>query len=56
AVRNVDPGCVVELVSDDPAIEFDLPAWCQSAGHDVVSLTRDGADFIYRVQKNEKTG
>ena len=56
AVRKIDPGCVVELVSDDPAIEFDLPAWCQSAGHDVVSLRRDGADFIYRVRKNEKTG
>lgn len=51
AVRNVDPGRVVELVSDDPAIEFDLPAWCRGAGHEVVGLERDGNDYIYRVRK-----
>jgi tRNA 2-thiouridine synthesizing protein A len=51
AIRNVDAGRVVELVSDDPAIEFDLPAWCKSAGHVVVGRARDGNTFVYRVQK-----
>jgi tRNA 2-thiouridine synthesizing protein A len=54
AIRNVDSGRVVELVSDDPAIEYDLPAWCKSAGHTVVASSRDGADFVYRVQKKIK--
>lgn len=53
AVRNVDPGTVVELVSDDPAIEFDLPAWCRSAGHDVVASSRDGSDYVYLVRKRQ---
>ena len=53
AIRNVDAGCVVELISDDPAIEFDLPAWCQSTGHNVVSQLRSGEDFVYRVGKKE---
>jgi len=53
AVRNVDAGRVVELVSDDPAIEFDLPAWCKSAGHTIVSSCKDGADYIYRVRKKD---
>ena len=51
AIRNVDPGRVVELVSDDPAIEYDLPAWCKSAGHTIVASSRDGAVFTYRVRK-----
>lgn len=54
ALRNVDAGRVVELVSDDPAIEFDLPAWCKSAGHTVVVSSRDGADYVYRVRKKDK--
>jgi TusA-related sulfurtransferase len=54
AIRNVDGGGVVELISDDPAIEFDLPAWCRSTGHTVVSQSRDGDDYVYRVRK--KTG
>jgi TusA-related sulfurtransferase len=53
AIRNVDPGGVVEFVSDDAAIEFDLPAWCRSAGHSVVAESREGKDFVYRVRKKE---
>ena len=53
AIRNVDPGRVVELVSDDPAIEFDLPAWCRSAGHTIVTSSKDGSVFVYRVRKKE---
>jgi tRNA 2-thiouridine synthesizing protein A len=51
SIRNVDPGGVVELVSDDPAIKYDLPAWCRSAGHTVVSESRDGRKYVYRVRK-----
>lgn len=54
AIRNVDPGGVVELVSDDAAIEFDLPAWCRSAGHTVVTESREGKDHVFRVRKKEK--
>jgi tRNA 2-thiouridine synthesizing protein A len=52
AIQNVDVGRVVELVSDDPAIEFDLPAWCNSAGHAVVNHSSHGAEHVYRVRKN----
>jgi TusA-related sulfurtransferase len=51
AIRNLDQGGLVELVSDDPAIEFDLPAWCRSAGHTVVTESRDGEDYVFRVRK-----
>ena len=51
AIRNIDAGGVVELRSDDPAIEFDLPAWCRSAGHAVVGQRREGRDYVFRVRK-----
>jgi TusA-related sulfurtransferase len=53
AIRNVDPGRVVELVSDDPAIQYDLPAWCKSAGHEVVASSRNGPEYTYRVRKKD---
>ena len=51
AVRNLHDGGVVELISDDAAIEHDLPAWCRSTGNTIRSLERDGADFHYFVEK-----
>jgi tRNA 2-thiouridine synthesizing protein A len=51
AIRNVDPGRIVELVSDDPAIQYDLPAWCNSAGHDVLTSSQSGEEYVYRVRK-----
>lgn len=53
AIRIVDTGRVVELVSDDPAIEFDLPAWCNSTGNAIVTHATDGADHVYRVRKTK---
>jgi len=52
ALGNIDVGAIVELVSDDPAIEFDAPAWCRSTGHEIVAQSRSGRDYVYRVKKS----
>ena len=51
AIRQIDVGGIVEVISDDPAIESDLPAWCQSQGHTIESLVREGEVFRYLVRK-----
>lgn len=51
AVRNLHPGGVVEVISDDPAIEYDMPAWCKSTGNAIQSYIRKGSDFHYVVVK-----
>jgi cysteine desulfurase len=56
AVRNIDAGGVVELVSDDAAIQHDLPAWCRSTGHHVISESHGEGEWVYRVQKAGETG
>lgn len=51
AMRSVDGGDIVEVTSDDPAIEFDMPAWCQSQGHTIESVTFARGVFCYLVRK-----
>ena len=33
-LRRLAPGAVLEVLSDDPAILEDMPAFCRSHGHD----------------------
>lgn len=40
AARAATPGAVVELLSDDPAAEHDVPAWCRMRGHALLSTQR----------------
>lgn len=51
AMQTLDAGGIVEVISDDPAIEMDLPAWCRSRGHAIEKCSRDGDVFRYRVKK-----
>ena len=51
AIRNLDDGAVIEVISDDPAIEYDMPAWCKSRGHTIEKMTRDGDNYHYFVRK-----
>jgi tRNA 2-thiouridine synthesizing protein A len=33
AASKLSPGTLVELLSDDPAAQFDVPAWCRMRHH-----------------------
>ena len=41
--RELANGAHLELLSDDPAILQDLPAWCRETGHRLVSMQEKGA-------------
>lgn len=51
AIKSVDPGSIVEVISDDPAIEFDLAAWCRSQGHAIISESQEAGVYRYLVEK-----
>jgi tRNA 2-thiouridine synthesizing protein A len=51
AIRSLDPGGTVEVISDDPAIEFDMPAWCESQGHTIESVAIEHDALRYLVKK-----
>lgn len=50
-IKNVHAGVVVEMLADDPAIEYDLPAWCKSSGHKILSVEKKGREFRFEVLK-----
>lgn len=52
ALRNLDPGGVVELLSDDPAIEHDMPAFCRSHGHTILHVSTEGGRYRYLIRKS----
>ncbi len=53
AIRTLPPGGVVLVISDDPAIAFDLPAWARSAGCACEPAGHDGREFRFEVSKED---
>ena len=51
ALENLDPGSIVEVISDDPGIEFDLPAWCASHGHTIRRSEKNAGVYRFWVEK-----
>lgn len=52
SMDDLDAGAVIEVLSDDPAIEFDMPAWCQSAGHKIKSFEKKANKFRFLIIKS----
>ena len=42
AVKGVEVGKIVEVVSTDPGILADAPAWARSTGHEIVGGYSEG--------------
>jgi tRNA 2-thiouridine synthesizing protein A len=51
ALRLLAPGEELELVATDPAVEADVPAFCESTGNVLISLAREGNERVARVRK-----
>ena len=41
-IREIGTGEVLEVLSDDPVILVDMPAWCASNGHEYIGADRSG--------------
>ena len=37
AASSLPSGSLIELLTDDPAAEYDVPAWCRLRGHELVT-------------------
>lgn len=51
ALRDMAPGQVLEMLSDDPASEADMKSWTQRSGNALVGLSRQGAVHRFLVRK-----
>ena len=51
-IKKLNPGQVLEILSDDRGIENDIPAWCKATGHEFVGIEKD--EDAYRVYVRRK--
>ena len=50
AAATAPPGQVIEVLADDPLAAVDIPAWCHSAGHEVMTVEYVGRIITTRVR------
>ncbi len=48
-VGSLKSDCVIELVSDDPVSDLDIPAWCFDNNQDLISVEKERKCFIFRI-------
>lgn len=51
AIRALTAGEEIEVLATDPAAPADFKAFCQTAGHELVSSTEDDGTFAFVVRK-----
>lgn len=51
-IDEMETGQVLEVLADDPAAYHDLPEWAGRHGHNVLALSKDGADIRILIRKS----
>lgn len=51
AMRQLKPGQVLEMTSDDPASEADMKSWTSRTGNELMEIDRNGAIFRFVIRK-----
>ncbi|MBF0623951.1 MAG: sulfurtransferase TusA family protein [Magnetococcales bacterium] len=51
ALERLPPATLLRLRATDPGIVQDLPAWCQVNGHQLLSLDREGGEWLGLIRK-----
>lgn len=51
AIKQVQPGEMVEAVATDPGVMADIPAWTRSSGNELVTLEKREKDFRFVVKR-----
>lgn len=52
--KELKPGEVLEVTADDPGIKEDMPAWCQTTGHEFIGIEEKDGEYKVYVKKTHK--
>ena len=52
-IKEMNPGDILQVLSDDPGIKEDMPAWCVTSGNELVLLEEIGEEFQAFVRKRK---
>ena len=47
---HMNPGGILEVLSDDPSFEKDVRYWCEETGRVILSVQSDGESTIIQIQ------
>jgi tRNA 2-thiouridine synthesizing protein A len=50
-IKELAPGQVLEVQSDDDGIEQDMPAWCRRTGHEYLGQVKENDEYRVFVKK-----
>jgi len=50
-IKELKTGEVLEVVADDKGIKQDMPAWCQSMGHEFLGVEEESGEIKVYVKK-----
>jgi tRNA 2-thiouridine synthesizing protein A len=50
-IKEMKPGAVLEIQSDDDGIEKDMPAWCNLTGNEYIGQVKEGGEYRVFVRK-----
>jgi TusA-related sulfurtransferase len=52
AIKEMDPGQVLEVLADDMGIRSDMPAWAEKTGNEFLGIEEDGGEMKVYVRKS----
>ena len=50
-IKELTPGQVLEIQSDDDGIEKDMPAWCKLTGNEFLGIVKESGEYRVFVKK-----
>jgi TusA-related sulfurtransferase len=50
-IKELKPGQVLEVLSDDHAIKKDMTAWCQSTGNECLAIQEENDSYRVFVKR-----
>jgi tRNA 2-thiouridine synthesizing protein A len=53
-IKELKPGEVLEVIADDKGIKQDMPAWCQTTGHEFVGVEEADGEIRVYVKKTHQ--
>ena len=52
--KGLKLGEVLEVVADDKGIKQDMPAWCETTGHECLGMEEEGGEIKVYVKKTHE--
>jgi len=53
AIKEIEVGQVLEIIADDQGIKEDMPAWCQTTGHELLGMKEDDGEIHLYVRRTK---